>query len=409
MKRMIYLLCALAFVSSNISAQQSVEEGLKTFISEMMSLENEHVKCEMQGFNSFIDENIDVEISGNVDVTKLLGSLNNPEWQFLVVQSNDKEGYDAICEFIDKYEVMEADELFGIPLSVNTREDTEQSTIFLDENNSFIIEESGFEITLIYTNCNIINVLTQAMRMLTMGLDDYFGELVERGVETLAHIGDKLENENSVFTEERPKVGYDFYKLKDLKGKLHYADVVDLITPEDVAMQYMTRYLPKEEWLDEGYPENVKNIYKEKYPGGTPAVLYALAKGESRYKMMTDAFGHLFDLALKDVYSGLKVIQSSSRNGKRYIQLYGDGNVMLTILDVPATNYFAMTVTIGSAIDFENAVNAYSINGETGIAQKSIVILDRNGIDVRLSNPSIEVDGQNGVCFRFGLKEMFLE
>ena len=170
MKRMIYLLCALAFVSSNISAQQSVEEGLKTFISEMMSLENEHVKCEMQGFNSFIDENIDVEISGNVDVTKLLGSLNNPEWQFLVVQSNDKEGYDAICEFIDKYEVMEADELFGIPLSVNTREDTEQSTIFLDENNSFIIEESGFEITLIYTNCNIINVLTQAMRMLTMGL-----------------------------------------------------------------------------------------------------------------------------------------------------------------------------------------------------------------------------------------------
>ena len=247
------------------------------------------------------------------------------------------------------------------------------------------------------------------MRMLTMGLDDYFGELVERGVETLAHIGDKLENENSVFTEERPKVGYDFYKLKDLKGKLHYADVVDLITPEDVAMQYMTRYLPKEEWLDEGYPENVKNIYKEKYPGGTPAVLYALAKGESRYKMMTDAFGHLFDLALKDVYSGLKVIQSSSRNGKRYIQLYGDGNVMLTILDVPATNYFAMTVTIGSAIDFENAVNAYSINGETGIAQKSIVILDMNGIDVRLSNPSIEVDGQNGVCFRFGLKEMFLE
>ena len=409
MKRIIYMFFVLAFICSGTNAQQDAVEGLKIFVNELKELECEHVRCEMQGFNSFIDENIDVEISGNVDVAKLLGRLNNPEWQFLVVQSNDKEGYNAIYEFLDKYDVMEADELFGIPLAVNTREDAHQSTIFVDENNSLIIEESDLEITLIYTNCNIVNVLTQAMRMLAMGLDDYFGELVERGVETLAHIGDKLENENHVFTEEKPKVGYDFYNLEDLKSKLHYADVVDLITPEDVAMQYMTRYLPKAEWLDEGYPENVKNIYKEKYPGGTPAVLYALAKGESRYKMMTDAFGHLFDLALKDVYSGLKVIQRSSRNGKRYIQLYGDGNVMLTILDVPATNYFAMTVTIGSAIDFENAVNAYSINGETGIAQKSIVILDRNGIDVRLSNPSIEVDGQNGVCFRFGLKEMFLE
>ena len=409
MKRMIYLLCALAFVSYDVFAQQSTEDGLKAFISELKSLESEHVKCEMQGFDSFIDENISVQLNGNVDVAKMLGGLNDPEWQFLVVQSNDKEGFEAIYEFLDKYEVMEADELFGIPLSVNTREESLQTTIFIDENNSLIINELDFEIVLIYTNCNMVNVLTQAMRMVAMGLDDYLGELVEHGFETLAHIGDNLENENSASMEEKPKIGYDFYNLKELKGKFHYADCVELITPEDVAMQYMIKYLPKEEWLDEGFPENVKNIYKDKYPGGTPAVLYAFAKSESRYKIMTDVFGYLFDLDLKDVYNGLKVIQRSDRNGKRFIQFYGEGNVMLTMLDVPEMNYFVMTVTIGSVKDFENAVNAYSINGETGIAQKCIVILDRNGIDVRLSNSCVEDDGRNGVRFHFGLKEMFLE
>ena len=409
MKRLIYLLCALAFIFSNICAQQSAQDGLKGFISELKSLESEHVKCEIQGFDSFIDENIAVQLNGNVDIAKLLGGLNDPEWQFLIVQSNDKEGFDAICKFLDKYDVMEADELFGIPLSINTREDSRQTTIFIDENNSLIINEFNFEIFLIYTNCNIVNVLTQAMRMVSLGLDDYLGELVDRGFETLARIGDNLENDNSTPAENKPKVGYDFYNLKDLKSKLHYADVVDLITPEDVATQYMTRYLPKEEWLDEGYLENVKNIYKDKYPGGTPAVLYAFAKSESRYKVMTDVFGHLFDLGLKDVYNGFKVIQRCDRNGKRFVQLYGEGNVMLTVLDIPATDYFLMTVTVGGEKDFEEAVNTYSINSETGIAQKNIIILNQDGIDVRLNNSNVEENEQNGVRFHFGLKEMFLE
>ena len=409
MKRLIYLLCALAFIFSNICAQQSAQDGLKGFISELKSLESEHVKCEIQGFDSFIDENIAVQLNGNVDIAKLLGGLNDPEWQFLIVQSNDKEGFESIYEFLDKYDVMEADELFGIPLSINTREDSRQTTIFIDDNNSLIINEFNFEIVLMYTNCNIVNVLTQAMRLVSLGLDDYLGEWVEHGLETLAHIGDNWEKESDAPIENQTKRGYDFFNLKDLKRKLHYADGVEFITPEDVALQYMTRYLPKEEWLDEGYPEAVKDIYKQKYPGGTPAVLYAFAKSKSTYRIMTDAFGFLFDLGLKDVYNGFKVIQRCDRNGKRFVQLYGEGNVMLTVLDIPATDYFIMTVTVGGEKDFEEAVNTYSINSETGIAQKNIIILNQDGIDVRLNNSNVEENEQNGVQFHFGLKEMFLE
>ena len=124
---------------------------------------------------------------------------------------------------------------------------------------------------------------------------------------------------------------------------------------------------------------------------------------------MTDAFGFLFDLGLKDVYNGFKVIQRCDRNGKRFVQLYGEGNVMLTVLDIPATDYFIMTVTVGGEKDFEEAVNTYSINSETGIAQKNIIILNQDGIDVRLNNSNVEGNEQNGVRFHFGLKEMFLE
>lgn len=412
MKRIIYLLFALALFTFNVNGQQSAEEGLKAFTNDLISLDGENVSCEMQGFDSFAEKNIALELDGEegiIDVRKLLGNLNSPEWQFLVVKSENRDGYNEIYDVLDKYDVMEAEELFGIPLSVNTREDGHQSTVFVDDNNTLIIEESDFEISLIYTNCNIVNVLTQAMRMVAIGLDDYLGEFVEHGFKTLAHIGENWENEDNAPVENQVKRGYDFFNLKGLKNKLHYADCVELITPEDVAMQYMIRFLPKEEWLEEGYSAKVKEMYKQKYTGGTPAVLYAFAKSESTYRIMTDVFGFLFDLDLKDVHNGLKVIQRSDRNGKRFIQFYGEGNVMLTVLDVPATNYFVMTVTIGSEKDFEDAVNAYSINGEIGLAKKSIIVLNQDGIDVRLSNSNTEAEEPNGVRFRFELKEMFLE
>ena len=58
MKRIIYLLSALALLSFNVNAQQSTFEGLETFINDLKALDGEQVRCEMQGFDSFIDDNI---------------------------------------------------------------------------------------------------------------------------------------------------------------------------------------------------------------------------------------------------------------------------------------------------------------------------------------------------------------
>ena len=172
---------------------------------------------------SFINENIGYGLdNGNLglDITRLVDNLNNLEWLFLVVQSDDREGYNMIYDVLDKYDVMEAEEVFGIPLAVNTRENSHQSTIYLDENNSLIVIQSDFKIRLIYTNCNIVNVLTHAMRMLAMGLDDYLVEFVNNSYETLTHVGEIWETENESTEEKEQGSDYDFFNMIRLKRKL---------------------------------------------------------------------------------------------------------------------------------------------------------------------------------------------
>ena len=108
MKRIIYLLFVLALLSFSVNAQQSAEEGLKAFINDLMALDGENVSCEMQGYDSFAEKNITLELDGEegiVDVRKLFGNLNSPEWQFLAVESENRDGYNAVYDVLDKYDV----------------------------------------------------------------------------------------------------------------------------------------------------------------------------------------------------------------------------------------------------------------------------------------------------------------
>ena len=70
-----------------------------------------------------------------------------------------------------------------------------------------------------------------------------------------------------------------------------------------------------------------------------------------------------------------------------------------------------MTITVGNAKDFENALNAYKIGGEGEIAGKVNVVIGMEGIsftDEYLHPVDNEVK-RSGVHFDFGLKDIFLE
>ena len=150
----------------------------------------------------------------------------------------------------------------------------------------------------------------------------------------------------------------------------------EIILPEDVARLYAVTHLPQEKWNEEGYSPTFKAIYQKEYQGGTPAVLYRFSKSEVGYKDMLADLGFLFKLELGDTYRNLKVTQQSERNGKRFVQLYGEGGILMCVFDSPADHYCHMSILIGGGGGFEQAVNEYVFGGERDIATRCNIIIN---------------------------------
>ena len=155
----------------------------------------------------------------------------------------------------------------------------------------------------------------------------------------------------------------------------------EIILPEDVARLYAVKHLPQEKWNEEGYSPMFKAIYQQEYQGGTPAVLYRHSKNEAGYEDMLKDLGFLFKLELGDTYRNLKVTQQSERNGKRFVQLYGEGRILMCVLDSPEDKYCHMSILIGGGGGFEQAVNEYVIGGERDIATRCNIIINSDPSD----------------------------
>lgn len=157
----------------------------------------------------------------------------------------------------------------------------------------------------------------------------------------------------------------------------------EIILPEDVVRLYAVKHLPQEKWNEEDYSPMLKAIYQKEYQGGTPAVLYRFSKSEVGYKDMLADLGFLFKLELGDTYRNLKVTQQSERNGKRFVQFYGEGGILMCVFDSPADHYCHMSIIVGGSSGFEQAVNEFVIGGEKNISKRCNIIINSD-----LSNDS---------------------
>ena len=180
-------------------------------------------------------------------------------------------------------------------------------------------------------------------------------------------------------SDEPSRVVYDWVNELGF-GKGAVTDNADqkseIILPEDVARLYAVTHLPQEKWNEEGYSLTFKAIYQKEYQGGTPAVLYRFSKSENGYKDMLSDLGFLFKLELGDTYRNLKVTQQSERNGKRFVQLYGEGGILMCVFDSPADHYCHMSILVGGGGGFEQAVNEYVFGGERDIATRCNIIIN---------------------------------
>lgn len=150
----------------------------------------------------------------------------------------------------------------------------------------------------------------------------------------------------------------------------------EIILPEDVARLYAVKHLPQEKWNEEGFSPMLKAIYQKEYQGGTPAVLYRHSKNEVGYRDMLSDLGFLFKLELGDTYKNLKVTQQSEREDKRFVQLYGEGGILMCVFDSSEDKYCHMSILVGGAGGFEQAVNEYVIGGERDFATRCNIIIN---------------------------------
>lgn len=155
----------------------------------------------------------------------------------------------------------------------------------------------------------------------------------------------------------------------------------EIILPEDVARLYAVKHLPQEKWNEEGYSPMLKAICQKEYQGGTPAVLYRHSNNEVGYRDMLSDLGFLFKLELGDTYKNLKVTQQSEREGKRFVQLYGEGGILMCVFDSSEDKYCHMSILVGGTGGFEQAVNEYVIGGERDIATRCNIIINSDVAD----------------------------
>lgn len=187
-----------------------------------------------------------------------------------------------------------------------------------------------------------------------------------------------------------------------------------IITPQDVVMEYVIRNYPRDRWLDDGFTPEYKEITTVEYQGSMPAVLYSFSDTEKGYNDLLRDFDDFFNHKLGDKVWGLEVIQCSENNGKRFVQLWGEGSILMCIYDSPADKYFHMSIIIGGVSGFEQAVNEYYFAGEKDWAKRCNIVIDSD-----LSNKSYGIhfttdeyfyagkQHKNGVHIDFGYIRKF--
>ena len=438
-----------------MQAQEIDWTGLTQFADELESLQGEHVSCDTMTYREFLDY-LGTLIVGDAD--ELFSQMDKKNFQFVNISSPDGIGRESIYKVLDKYEVTTAEMLFGIPLLLCNRSNSDLVdlvVLFVGDKASLMVLDYGESIEVLLLNSDLMEIIKEIFTSKMTNGDEFkisignSGDLqfnysfsrtsehveTERGecrepevysfdqqssgtdpyerfseevAQLAAQTEERLSGEQQAqlaaqikslskpsfvqipgtedyllgipeLSDEPSRVVYDWvnelgFGKGAVKDNPHQKS--EIILPEDVARLYAVTHLPQEKWNEEGYSPTFKAIYQKEYQGGTPAVLYRFSKSEEGYKDMLADLGFLFKLELGDTYRNLKVTQQSERNGKRFVQLYGEGGILMCVFDSPADHYCHMSILVGGGGGFEQAVNEYVFGGERDIATRYNIIIN---------------------------------
>lgn len=156
------------------------ENSIRILLDELAQLNGEDVEYEVVSdsmLNRFIGQ-IEAMITTETSNREKLFIT-----EYATISSTTPQGYSQICSILDKYDVNATEELFGIPLINNVREEGQQEIIFSNGEHSLIITEDTDqqEVFIVYTNGNIINFSQTALLMMMNAIG---GNLIDSFIQT---------------------------------------------------------------------------------------------------------------------------------------------------------------------------------------------------------------------------------
>lgn len=524
MKRTISVIMAFLF-AAGVQAQVVDQKGLDAFIDELKKLNGEHVECTWDGSDKLATEGqeessahlefpldiLNIRMgNSNFDLSSISGA--DTTFRFMVAESNDNIGYNLINAVLDKYEAAKSEELFGIPLMANNREDGEQQIVYMAGRHTLLISDDGEDISVLYGTFNLMECFQNLLgRMPLVGdadvemlgginfsvsVDDktaldkspgypgaspeeimrFAREITDENIASLesrfCNAGSDGEREEhaAMVAEFKSEMDDNLEELKEKLDELEGPEFIEIIpgtdeyyvaipkvspeletamkpyaksgiydwinstgfgcgakkgsvdqiscivTPHDIAREYVTRNLPRDRWFDDGFTPKYKEIAAKEYQGGTPAVLYRFSHNEQGYNDMLSDLGWIFGLEPGEKHWNLEVTQRSENNGKRFVQLWGEGGVLVCLFDSPAGKYCHFSVIVGGVSGFEKAVNEYFFGGERDLAKKYNIIinsdLSNNSYGIHFTSDDYFYAGRshkNGVHIDFGYARKFTE
>lgn len=455
MKKYLIIFAALFLATTAVQAQKS---EFKEFRKQLAALAGDGVEYEENGAD-WVKNQLFEQLSDQMDdsARNVFTSIfsDTVQWRISTLTTTDEEGYKRVCAFVDKYEIDSEEELFGVPLMVSNREDDVQTILFADDDNTLLFENDADEETysIFVADCNIIEFLQQTL----LGVLDAMGDAMVSFGDNVSYSlnmgGSKLidftnisgeshcEDEKEAVPAKKqglvecdsikypsfvqrdgkrlvaiPTVSEEFkqalapYVAKGIYDWINNtgfgngtSQVCDIITPYSV----VEKYIAENPSTTIEYPaESLKASVATEYQGGVPAVLCRRSTSPDGYKEMLGAFSPFFALEVGGRYENLKVTNRiTTPDGKRFVQLYGDREILVGIYDSPADSYCFMNITIGHDSAFEAFLNAFAFDGEYKLATKCTIVINEDGVQIA---PALESKG--GVSYRWKyLKELNIQ
>ncbi len=444
MKKIFITIFALFLFVAVVPAQNSDVEKL---MEDIKALAGDGVYCEAYEMNSYVREQFISQLGqqfGEEGVEKLMEHfpIAGKGKRIILLETNNIDGYHRVASFVEKNEIDTADELYGIPLMVNSRNEGEQQIVFLSDDYTFVFNDNADENTyeICASDCNIIELLQKTMLTVVEAIGESSFDVVFNDDDNASYTFSAEDD-----SDEYAKVYADIMIKKTVKksaGPLYNDSITEpALLPNGagdyrVAIPTLSEDDKKEcrpyavsgvyDWINEtgfgkGGGENphqkseiitpfsvVKEYFRAhdilplsiehpsddlckhlaaEYQGGAPALLYRKSLTPEGYEDILSDLAPFFALKDGERYKNMKVVNRyDSPSGERFVQLYGERSVLVCIYDSPTEKRCCMSITIGDSDAFASVVNSYRSAEERVIARKCRITIGDNGIQFSAGN-----------------------